>query len=263
MILSRTHSTLQSAAQKTTVTIEDILMLFNDIYEDVKSDTGTVLEQQEIGNEEEVVSLLCWLARMTARIYRKNEAGLCSAEAGSRWDNAEKKLSEAEARLEAVKAEWSVLQEKTEKVTGELEEKEAAVRQALEKQKETGAKAEALAGQQELLKEQESKEEQRKKELEEALETTAGSLARLREETSVLEAEYRQKAHLLREKLSLLGEAWGCFDADRILAEGGKMDETVFSELRESCRQSFALAEKDVQDFCGYYRKLLQVMDAE
>ena len=55
MILGRTQDSLEILKKKPQITVEDALKFFYTFCEDIKSESGVTLEQQDPGNIEEMV----------------------------------------------------------------------------------------------------------------------------------------------------------------------------------------------------------------
>ena len=148
MKFQRVYTSLQAIEGKEGITIEDALDLIYDVYEDIHSKTGDVLEQQPLGNRDEMVARLCWMARMTARLYRKNSDELQSPEYSERWKKASEKLTEIEEQLRSMESDLKSLQDKQK----ELDQKKADCEEC---QTQLGSVRDLTAQKEEKLKEYE------------------------------------------------------------------------------------------------------------
>ncbi len=116
------RNTLHMLEQQESVTILDVLDLWKDSYEDIKSENGgQVLEKQNPGNYDEVITRLCWLNRLTGRLYTQNE-DLFSEAFRERWEKAEKKYFDAKEKLAFAEQDLQKLTEREEELLKEEKE---------------------------------------------------------------------------------------------------------------------------------------------
>lgn len=231
MRFDRLYETLQVIEKQEGITIEDALDLFYDFYEDVKTVTGGVLEQQPIGDRDRMIGRLCWLARMTARLYSRNEEALLAPEYEARWEKAGAKLAEAEAALSKTEKEaagWQAQEERLEELLSEAQRRQA----------------ESVSAEQ-LCKE--------KEECLLRLEELAKDTARLREEAeelAVREAEAALVKERLQEKSDRLRACVAAWRGDTVLKSW-----PCDREWLDSLRQELEKAENEAESALEAYRE--------
>ena len=151
------------------MTARDILDVFRDLCSDV-SQEGKKVEKLPPGDEEELVSDLCFIARMISRIYTENETLFSNGQQKSRWERVRERFQqvvkaadEAEAmetKIQDLKEETEAKEKQYEKLFAEMKAKETAF---LEKQRQLEKDLEASAKEQELLQQKRNRSWSRKK----------------------------------------------------------------------------------------------------
>lgn len=160
MKFARVYESLKLLEKEPKLTIKDALDVFYDLYEDVKDSEGAVLENQPVGDVDEFVGRLCWMARTTARIYTKNSEELKEAGAESRWEKANEKLSLAVRDLEDLEENAAAMrglkqkQEATLRVWETRKEEVASMENAIAEQKKQIQHFEQLEQQCDIVREE-------------------------------------------------------------------------------------------------------------
>ena len=150
-MFDRAQSRLVLLKETEEVTARDILDVFRDLCSDV-SQEGKKVEKLPPGDEEELVSDLCFTARMISRIYTENETLFSNGQHKSHQD---------------LKEETEAKEKQYEKLFAEMKAKETAL---LEKQRQLEKDLEASAKEQELLQQKRKQElEQKEKSLREKI----------------------------------------------------------------------------------------------
>lgn len=129
MILGRTQDSLEILKKKPQITVEDALKFFYTFCEDIKSESGVTLEQQDPGNIEEMVKKVRWLGRTAVRTYEKKRGQIQEAASRERLEKINGELEQvggeeekAEKTLELLKSREAELKEKREKLEKEQKE---------------------------------------------------------------------------------------------------------------------------------------------
>ena len=242
MRFDRLHETLEGIERQDVVTIEDALDLFYDFYEDVKTASGSVLEQHPAGDRDQVVGRLCWLARMTARLYSRNESELLAPEYEARWEKAAAKLSEAQAGLSEAAEEAARWQEQAEKLDGLLTEAAGQRSQAEEARRLCREKEASLARIREL----------------------AGETAQLEEEAEALkrqEAEAAAKKARLLERTARLRQCVAAWRGDEVLQADWPCDGKWLDSLREELERAEKTTEDALAAYLERYRELAACLE--
>ena len=175
-MFDRAQSRLVLLKETEEVTARDILDVFRDLCSDV-SQEGKKVEKLPPGDEEELVSDLCFIARMISRIYTENETLFSNGQQKSRWERVRERFQqvvkaadEAEAmetKIQDLKEETEAKEKQYEKLFAEMKAKETAF---LEKQRQLEKDLEASAKEQELLQQKRKQElEQKEKALREKI----------------------------------------------------------------------------------------------
>ncbi len=263
MRFDRLHETLQVIEKEEGITIEDALDLFYDFYEDVKTAAGGVLEQQPVGDRDRTVGRLCWLARMTARLYSHNEEALWAPEYKERWAKARDKLTEMEKALLVVEEELARWQAQEKQMEGLLSE--AKKRQAEnEARKRSIREKEAQLAE---LKEQAACEElewgERRRALLAGLEMLKKDTARLRKEKEELAARRAEAAltkQRLLEKSDRLRACVAAWRGDDVLADW-PCDREWLKRLREELLKAEKEAETALAAYQERYREVVACLE--
>ena len=92
-MFDRAQSRLVLLKETEEVTARDILDVFRDLCSDV-SQEGKKVEKLPPGDEEELVSDLCFIARMISRIYTENETLFSNGQQKSRWERVRERFQQ-------------------------------------------------------------------------------------------------------------------------------------------------------------------------
>jgi len=115
-MFDRAQSRLVLLKETEEVTARDILDVFRDLCSDV-SQEGKKVEKLPPGDEEELVSDLCFIARMISRIYTENETLFSNGQQKSRWERVRERFQQvvkAADEAEAMETKIQDLKEETE-----------------------------------------------------------------------------------------------------------------------------------------------------
>ena len=199
-MFDRAQSRLILLKETEEVTARDILDVFRDLCSDVSQD-GKKVEKLPPGDEEELVSNICFIARMISRIYTENETIFSDGQQKSRWERVRERFQqvvkaadEAEAmetRIHDLKEETEAKEKQYEKLFSEMKAKEAAF---LGKQQQLEKDLEASAKEQELL------QQKRKQELEQKEQALREKIRREKEQNEAFERQLTDLEKSLKEQ---------------------------------------------------------------
>ena len=175
-MFGRAQSRIVLLKETKEITARDILDVFRDLCSDVSQD-GRKVEELPPGDEEELVSDLCFIARMISRIYAENETLFSNGQQKIRWERARERFQQvmkAADEVEAMEMKIQDLEEETEKKEKQYEkrlsEMKAKEMAFLEKQRQMDKELETSSKEQELLQQKQKQElEQREKLLQEKI----------------------------------------------------------------------------------------------
>ena len=141
-MFSRARQLLDAVERRKEITMQDVMNIFDDLYEDVVTDQGVSFEELPEGDPDEVAASTIRMANRIRRLYKKNPGIFSSDRFQDRWEAASERLEEVEKRLAEIQKEeedWREKRKETEQLRekcAELEEKAARIRtehkQALE-----------------------------------------------------------------------------------------------------------------------------------
>lgn len=131
MKYERTEDSLEILKSRQQITIEDALRFFSTFCEDIKSESGILLEQQEVGALEEMIKKLRWMGRTVIRVYEKNKSRIQDAASLERLKKISDELKCAEIEADQAEKLLISLREKSkdlnEKIKCEKEAREEAI----------------------------------------------------------------------------------------------------------------------------------------
>lgn len=257
----RVHETLELIEKQDEITVKDALDLFYDLYEDVKTLSGTVLEQHPLGDRDEAIGRLCWMARTVGRLYSRNEQELNVPEYASRWGKAGAKLKEAEEALQVVEEEavrqkerWEVCERERRELLRQSEEREAELAKWETEREEWRQK---IAEQEERKKTGETERERLKNNLEER-QREALEAERLLEE---LRRSCEEPLRRLERRSRHLKECTAAWEADPVLRENWTVDAERARTLERGMREAQEEAEAAWEKYRGRYAALVRYLE--
>ena len=199
-MFDRAQSRLILLKETEEVTARDILDVFRDLCSDVSQD-GKKVEKLPPGDEEELVSNICFIARMISRIYTENETIFSDGQQKSRWERVRERFQqvvkatdEAEAmetRIHDLKEETEAKEKQYEKLFSEMKAKEEMF---LEKQRQLEKDLEASVKEQELL------QQKRKQELEQKEKSFQEKIRQEKEQNEAFERQLTDLEKKLKEQ---------------------------------------------------------------
>ena len=264
MRFNRVYETLQLVEQKEGITMQDALDIFYDLYEDVKSENGTVLEQQPVGEPEEAVGRLCWMARMLARLFEKNQAELGIPAYEERLERARERLEKARGILqETEKKEKERLE--CEQQIQEWEKKEADARkmltQAEERKQEACERYRQLVRQERELAEEAGKREEQLAQKTREYEAQLQENQKRQEELARALAELESGQRELREETEFLAGLWKTYSQDKVLEESWEMSNDFVNNLRREMELRMEQMKDELTEAEDCYRALIKLTE--
>lgn len=275
-----TKETLKRLSEKQEVTVRDIMGFFvSDLCRDLERENAELTRLKlGDGDEEEAVLFLCNLSRKIAKIYSRNKELFDSPQYQSVWEGAQKKLSEATQRLEAIEGEIAVagkLLEEKKRVLSEREEAYAQVAERLKQEEEKlkGWKADVENTEERLtfVEGEIAGSRERKRELEASLERSrqlcekkkeeyawiCGEQKLVDKELEKLEEEYREPLVRVGKRQNELKNAFGRLESDGILCGEWIFDRKAAEALRKDLEANMQQAEEHIERCRKEYEKLL------
>lgn len=264
MRFNRVYETLQLIEQKEGITMQDALDVFYDLYEDVKSENGAVLEQQPVGEPEEAVGRLCWMARMLARLFEKNQAELGIPAYEERLKRARERLEKARGILqETEEIEKECLE--CEQQIQEWEKKEAEARkmltQAEKRNQEVCERYQEVARQERELAEETEKREERLEQKTSEYEALLQEDQKRQEELAHALAELESGQRELREKAEFLARLWKTYSQDKVLEESWEMSNDFVNNLRQEMKLRMEQMKRELAEAEDCYRELIKLTE--
>lgn len=263
MRFGRVHETLELIEKQDEITVKDALDLFYDLYEDVKTLSGTVLEQHPLGDRDEAVGRLCWMARTVGRLYSKNEQELNVPEYASRWGKAGAKLEEAEKALRVVEEEavhqkerWEACERERLELLSRIEEQEAKIKEWEAEQEEWRRK---ILEQEEKKAGREAEREELKRSFEKRREE-ALEAGRLLEEAK---NSYEEPLRELERKSGLLKECAAAWEADPVLHKNWPTDPERARAMEQGIKEAGKAAEAAWEKYRERYADLVRYLEGE
>ncbi|MDO5538809.1 MAG: hypothetical protein Q4F83_01875 [Eubacteriales bacterium] len=264
MRFDRVYETLQLIEQKEGITMQDALDVFYDLYEDVKSENGAVLEQQPVGEPEEAVSRLCWMARMLARLFEKNQAELGIPAYEERLERARERMEKARVMLQETEEkekerleceqqiqEWEKKKAEAQRMLAQAEERNRVAceqyRQIVRQEREL---AEAAGNREEQMAQKTREYEAQLQEDQKRQEELAYALADL-------ESGQRE----LKKKAEFLAGLWKTYSRDKVLEESWEMDNNFVKDLRREMESRAEQMKRELAEEEDCYRELIKLTE--
>lgn len=258
-MFDRAQSRLVLLKETKEVTARDILDVFRDLCSDV-SQEGKKVEKLPPGDEEELVSDLCFIARMISRIYTENEMVFSNEQQKSRWERVRERFQqvvkvadEAEAmemKIQDLKEETEAKEKQYKRLFSEMKAKEVAF---LEKQQRLEKNLEVSAKEQELL------QQKRKQELEQKEKTLQEKIQQEKEQNEAYEKQLKNYEKSLEEqerlKLELEAEIQVYRD-ERIPAK--EQEKQQVSERLEGIRKEYQTLKEFQEDLETQRQEILR-----
>lgn len=253
MEFKRTEETISRLTGKEDLSVRDIMgLIVNDICSDL-SENGRELSGLPLGDPEDAIPWICRLARLVARIYKKNQTYFESEEYKDLWDAAGGKMEEAAGHLNAL--EEQMQQQKAAIQESRIREEELLkeLEQLKEEQQKGSEELIRLQAQEELLRQQAEsgqKELQVMKERVQEQESIQESLAKTRE-------ELKQPYEALKSNHAVLNRLFTAMEEDVRLTDGWYAEPEEIRRLcgsyRDKLRQASAITRE--------YEQLLEYLE--
>ena len=266
--MAKFEKTLQAIGaleSEETITISQMLEAYRQFYEEMRRANGTAPEYLGTGGGDRNVMLLCWMARMTERIYRLHEQELAVSDTQQRWEKAEEKLKTIRPVLEERARIIEALEEKIteadnaadlalsrqlhlqEELAEKEQEKEKVLALQMKAQEDVNHMTEELAKEKQILEAYSEQLEEKKRELEEKLRQQEDLVSRqgdiARQIESVMQ-DIEEQMSRFRGNLDLIFAEETNIGNNPIIAEEWLKDRNTALTLQDEFREEYDNAVK-------------------
>lgn len=277
----RTRTILSEIENAEKTDMEHILRLFKECYEDYRA-AGMVPEHVKVGSGDDAIQLLCWLARMTERMFRLHQDELLPLDTEKRWERAQEKLASALPVLEERKRLIEILEEKITEADCSLDmatkrqlelreelnniqnEKRIAVAD-LEAVEKTVAQASAeLLQEQHALDEQKALYDNKQKELEDVLHQQREILENRNAVSVQIKEKMQESSELLKslqEKLDMLYEEESALENHPAIANEWLKDPDAAKNIIENFQEEYRKAKQAYDRCSGFQQRITDLIE--
>ena len=277
----RTRTILSEIENAEKTDMEHILRLFKECYEDFRA-AGMVPEHVKVGSGDDAIQLLCWLARMTERMFRLHQDELLPLDTEKRWERAQEKLASALPVLEERKRLIEILEEKITEADSSLDmatkrqlelreelnniqnEKRIAVAD-LEAVEKTVAQASAeLLQEQHALDEQKALYDNKQKELEDVLHQQREILENRNAVSVQIKEKMQESSEMLKslqEKLDMLYEEESALENHPAIANEWLKDPDAAKNIIENFQEEYRKAKQAYDRCSGFQQRITDLIE--